>query len=59
MIEMGSDAPYLVVFVGFVVAFVSAYLAIHYLLKLLNRASMKPFVLYRVLLGCVLLAILR
>ncbi len=59
MIEMGPDAPYLVVSVGFVVAFVSAYLAIHYFLKLLNRASMTPFVLYRVLLGCVLLAILR
>jgi undecaprenyl-diphosphatase len=59
MVEMGSDTSYLAVFVGFVVAFVSAYLAIHYFLKLLSRTSMTPFVVYRVLLGCVLLAIFR
>jgi undecaprenyl-diphosphatase len=42
--------------VGFVVAFVSAYLAIHWFLKIISRSSMTPFVAYRVLLGIILLA---
>jgi undecaprenyl-diphosphatase len=40
-----------------VVAFVSAFLAIHYFLKLLDRTGMLPYVIYRVILGIVLLAI--
>ena len=40
-----------------VVAFVSAFLAIHYFLKLLDRTGMLPYVIYRVILGVVLLAI--
>jgi undecaprenyl-diphosphatase len=56
MIEAGWDTPWGAVVLGFVVAFVSAYLAIHYFLKLISRSSMTPFVAYRVLLGAVLLA---
>jgi undecaprenyl-diphosphatase len=39
------------------IAFVSAWLAIHYFLKLLDRTGMLPYVIYRVLLGLVLFAI--
>lgn len=56
LVKAGADTPWLAVAVGFVVAFVSAYLAIHYFLKLISRSSMTPFVVYRILLGVVLLA---
>lgn len=55
MLKTGAHTPWLAVGVGFVVAFVSAYLAIHYFLKLITRSSMTPFVVYRVLLGVALL----
>jgi undecaprenyl-diphosphatase len=55
MVEAGWDTPWLAVIVGFAVAFVSAYLAIHWFLKIISRSSMTPFVVYRVLLGIVLL----
>lgn len=55
MVEAGRDTPWLAVIVGFAVAFVSAYLAIHWFLKIISRSSMTPFVVYRVLLGIVLL----
>jgi undecaprenyl-diphosphatase len=35
---------------------VTAYLCIHFFLKLLERIGMLPFVIYRLLLGIVLLA---
>jgi undecaprenyl-diphosphatase len=58
MVEAGWDTPWLAVIVGFAVAFVSAYLAIHWFLKIISRSSMTPFVVYRVLLGIILLAFL-
>ena len=39
------------IFLGVVVAAVSAWLCVHYMLKLLDRFGMLPFVLYRLLLG--------
>jgi undecaprenyl-diphosphatase len=42
--------------VGGAIAFVAAYLAIHFFLKLISRSSMVSFVVYRVILGVVLLA---
>ncbi len=42
-------------FLGFVIAFITAILAIHYFLKLLNRFGMMPYVIYRLLLAVVLL----
>lgn len=56
MIGAGEATPWTAVFVGSAVAFVSAYLAIHYFLKLISRSSMASFVVYRVILGVVLLA---
>ena len=41
--------------IGFVVSAVSAYVCIHYFLKFLDRIGMGPFVIYRVLLGGILL----
>jgi undecaprenyl-diphosphatase len=41
--------------VGATVAGVSAYLVIHYFLKLINRITMLPFALYRILLGFALI----
>lgn len=56
MVKAGLDTPWLAVFVGVVVAFISAYLAIHYFMKLISRSSMVPFVVYRIGLGVVILA---
>lgn len=56
MAEAGMDTPWLAVIVGGAAAFISAYLAIHYFLKIISRSSMVPFVVYRVLLGAVILA---
>lgn len=66
IIKVGSETPALPLIVGFVVAFIAAYLVIHFFLKLLDdsqkkktSSSMTPFVLYRVGLGIVLLIISR
>jgi len=42
--------------IGALISAVSAYLCIHYFLMLLERISMTPFVIYRLLLGIVLLS---
>ncbi len=42
---------------GALISAVSAYLCIHYFLKLLERIGMTPFVIYRLILGVVLFAI--
>ncbi len=55
MVKAGMDTPWSAVFLGGAVAFVSAYLAIHYFLKFISRSSMTPFVIYRVLLGVLLI----
>lgn len=44
-------------FIGALISAVSAYLCIHYFLKLLERIGMTPFVVYRLILGVVLLAL--
>jgi len=41
--------------IGYAVSAISAYLCIHYFLKFLDRTGMGPFVVYRVLLGLILL----
>ena len=43
--------------IGALVSAVSAYLCIHYFLKLLDRISMLPFVVYRLILGAFLLVL--
>ncbi|MDH5178043.1 MAG: undecaprenyl-diphosphate phosphatase [Gammaproteobacteria bacterium] len=43
--------------IGTILSAITAYLCIHFFLKLLDRIGMLPFVIYRLLLGVVLLAI--
>lgn len=52
-VAKGSDFTSLIV--GAAISGVSAYLCIHYFLKLLNKIGMLPFVIYRFVLGAVLL----
>jgi len=54
--DQAAAAPELIT--GYLVSAVSAYLCIHYFLKFLERTGMAPFVIYRVLLGVALLALL-
>ncbi len=56
LVKAGLDTPWAALIVGFAVAFVSAYVVIHLFLKFITRASMTPFVIYRVALGVALLA---
>lgn len=56
MVKAGMDTPWAAVLAGALVAFVSAYLVIHYFLKTISRSSMKPYVVYRVILGILTLA---
>lgn len=57
MVQAGLDTPWAAVAVGFIAAFVSAYFAIHYFLKIISRFSMTPFVVYRILLGILLISL--
>lgn len=57
MVEAGARTPWLPLAVGFIIAFIAAYLTIHYFLKFISRASMTPFVAYRVILGLALIAV--
>jgi undecaprenyl-diphosphatase len=50
-----QPAPWSILLLGTAVAGVSAYLCIHFFLKLLERIGMLPFVVYRLVLGVVLL----
>lgn len=43
--------------IGGILSFIAAYLCIHFFLKFIERVGMVPFVIYRVLLGVVLLLI--
>ena len=54
MLQDPDSTPWGAVAVGFSVAFITAYLTIHYFLKFISSASMTPFVVYRVLLGVLL-----
>lgn len=56
MASAGAGMPWPALIAGFLAAFASAYLAIHYFLKLISRSSMLPFVVYRVALGALILA---
>jgi len=58
LVKAGLDTPWSALIVGFIVAFISAYIVIHLFLKFITHASMTPFVIYRVLLGILLLGFL-
>jgi undecaprenyl-diphosphatase len=43
--------------IGFIVALISGYLAIKYLLKYLSHGSFTPFVIYRIILAIIILIV--
>ncbi len=57
LLEESAPVDWNALLLGSVVAAVSAYLCIHFFLKLLERIGMLPFVIYRLVLGVVLLAL--
>jgi undecaprenyl-diphosphatase len=54
-----SDTPpdWIALISGAVLSAISAYLCIHYFLKLLDKIGMLPFVIYRLVLGAILVAL--
>ncbi len=56
--ETGTDDEWFLVLLGTVIAFISAYACIHVFLQFLERIGFTPFVIYRLLLGLVLLALM-
>lgn len=57
LIEAAEPAPWTALTVGIGLSAISAYVCIHYFLKLLDRIGMLPFVVYRLILGVVLFAL--
>ncbi len=55
LVQQGVDTHWLPILIGVGVSFVSAYMTIHFFLKLLSRIGMMPFVYYRLALGIGLL----
>lgn len=58
LLESGTDNDWQLIALGSAVAFASAYTCIHLFLQFLERIGFTPFVIYRLLLGCVLLILL-
>jgi undecaprenyl-diphosphatase len=57
LVQAGVEVDWSVLIGGALLSGLTAYLCIHYFLKLLERIGMLPFVIYRLLLGAVLLVI--
>lgn len=57
LIEVAGPVVWSELLWGALISGASAYLCIHYFLQWLNRIGMMPFVIYRLLLGAILLAI--
>jgi len=55
LVKSGSMVDWNALLLGTTVSAISAYLCIHYFLKLVERVGLFPFVLYRLVLGTVLL----
>ncbi len=54
MITIANPIPWSYIFMGAFVSCISAYICIHYFLKLIEQLSMMPFVIYRLALGAFL-----
>ncbi|HIJ30484.1 MAG TPA: undecaprenyl-diphosphatase, partial [Gammaproteobacteria bacterium] len=57
LFEQEAALDWQALLLGTLFSALSAYLCIHYFLKLLDRVGMVPFVLYRLMLGVVLLGL--
>jgi len=53
--QTGTDAEWRAIFAGILISAISAYLCIHIFLKFLEKIGFMPFVIYRLILGGVLL----
>jgi undecaprenyl-diphosphatase len=58
LIEMETAAPWKMIVIATAISGITAYLCIHWFLKLLDRIGFMPFVIYRLLLGMVLLGLI-
>ncbi len=58
LVAMDSPAPWGIISVGAAVSAITAFLCIHWFLKLLDTMGFMPFVIYRLLLGAVLLGVI-
>ncbi|GGB66839.1 undecaprenyl-diphosphate phosphatase [Shewanella inventionis] len=58
LVESPALIDYQALSLGIVVSFIAAYLCIHYFLKFISQIGMTPFVIYRLLLGGLLLGML-
>lgn len=57
LLEQATPVDWLAIILGIVLSAITAYACIHYFLKLLDRIGMLPFVVYRLVLGMILLVI--
>jgi undecaprenyl-diphosphatase len=57
LIQAAEPVDWAALMIGALVSGISAYLCIHYFLAFINRIGMQPFVIYRVVLGVVILVI--
>ena len=57
LVEQAGPVDWSAIMLGALLSCVAAYLCIHFFLKLLERIGMWPFVIYRLILGCVLVYI--
>jgi len=55
LIQEGNGVDWLSLGIGYFLSAVSAYVCIHYFLKMLERIGMTPFVIYRIVQGVILL----
>jgi len=55
LVQTGNDTDWRAVFAGIAISGISAYLCIHYFLAFIKRIGMQPFVVYRLLLGIMLI----
>ncbi|WP_417529783.1 undecaprenyl-diphosphate phosphatase [Marinobacter lipolyticus] len=58
LVEQGGATDWAAIWLGTLVSFVSAVICIHLFLKFLERLGMMPFVIYRLLLGLLLVVML-
>ncbi|EGA72002.1 undecaprenyl pyrophosphate phosphatase [Vibrio sinaloensis DSM 21326] len=58
LVTSGEPIHYGFLMTGIITSFISAYLCIHFFLKLISRMGMTPFVIYRLILGVGLLGFL-
>ena len=58
LIESPETIDYQALGIGMLVSFLAAYACIYYFLKFISRMGMTPFVIYRLILGSVLFALI-